>query len=37
MMTAVFLHWFLPPFAFAFGLVLPPALLALLLKGMKLW
>lgn len=35
-MTSIFLAWFLPPFAFACGLVLPPALLALLLKGIKL-
>lgn len=37
MMAAVFLAYFLPPFAFMAGLVLPPALLALLLKGWKLW
>lgn len=35
-MLPIFLDWFLPPFAFMAGLVLPPALLALLLKGIKL-
>jgi hypothetical protein len=35
-MAAVFLDWFLPPFAFAFGLALPLGGLALLLKGLKL-
>ncbi len=36
-MVPIFLAYFIPPFAFMAGLVLPPALLALLLKGLKLW
>lgn len=35
-MLALFLHWFIPPFAFTSGLVIPPALLAALYKGLKL-
>lgn len=35
-MAAVFLAYFIPPFAFMAGLVLPPAALVLLWKGLKL-
>ena len=31
-----FLHWFIPPFGFASGLVLPVGALAVLLKGIRL-
>ena len=36
MILALFLTWFIPPFAFAFCLALPLGGLALLLKGLKL-